>query len=195
MGIDFVEIDIYIGILYNYFLYLFGNVYKGKELLVMNVVFCYNVIVDEMEVKEFLEILDKEVKVLIKFFDIYVKIGGNDIFVFVFYDGGIEKGGYFQVFFEGNKYDFFKKVKKDFIVVKKVIIFIICDIFVKFVDKFVYYIVIKDGKFYELFFLRKKKLKVFLDNEKLVKNYVNFNNLDLNNEKDLIRVIKYYDGV
>jgi hypothetical protein len=28
-----------------------------------------------------------------------------------------------------------------------------------------------------------------------VKNYVNSNNLDLNDEKDLIRVIKYYDGV
>ncbi len=195
MGIDFAETDTYTGTPYNHPSYLPGNVYKGKELLATNVALRYNAIADEMEVKESLETPDKEAKVLTKSPDIYVKIGGKDIFVFVPYDGGIENGGYFQVLTEGNKYDLFKKVKKDFTPAKKATTSITRDIPAKFADKPVYYIVTKDGKFYELPSSRKKKLKVFSDNEKLVKNYVNSNNLDLNNEKDLIRVIKYYDGV
>jgi hypothetical protein len=147
-----------------------------------------------MEIKESLETGDKDAKALTKSPDIYVKIV-NDIYVFVPYDGGIEGGGYFQVLTEGKKVDLFKKVKKDFTAAKKATTSITRDIPAKFTDKPVYYLVTKEGKFYELPSSKKKKLKVFSENEKLVKSYVNSNNLDLNDEKDLIRVIKYYDGV
>jgi hypothetical protein len=192
--LDFADTDSYTGTPYNHPSYLPGNVYKDKELLATNVALRYNAIADEIEIKESLEDSDKDAKALTKSPDIYVKIV-NDIFVFVPYDGGIEDGGYFQVLSEGKKYDLFKKVKKDFSAAKKATTSITRDIPAKFTDKPVYYIVTKEGKFYELPSSKKKKLKVFSDNENLVKKYVNSNNLDLNDEKDLIRIVKYYDSV
>lgn len=192
--IDFSKTDSYTGTPYNHPSYLPGNVYKGKELLATNVALRYNAIADEMEIKESLSSSNEDAKVLTKSPDIFVKIS-NDIFVFVPYQGGIEGGGYFQVLYEGQKYDLFKKVKKHFTAAKKASTSITRDIPAKFADDPVYYIVTKTGKFYELPSNRKKKLKVFSDNMSLVKEYVDKNRLDLNDEKDLLRVIKYYDGV
>ncbi len=192
--IDFTDTDSYTGTPYNNPAYLPGNVYKGKELLATNVALRYNAIADEMEIKESLVSDDEDAKVLTKAPDIYVKIV-NDIYVFVPYQGGIEGGGYFQVLFEGQKYDLFKKMKKDFTPAKKATTSITRDIPAKFKDDPIYYIVTKSGKFYELPSNKKKKLKVFSDNMDLVKDYVNDNGLDLNDENDLLRVIRYYDGV
>ena len=193
-GVDYRKTDSYMGTPYNDPSYLSGNVYKDKELLATNVALRYNAIADEIEIKESLDTPDDDAKVLTKSPDIYVKIQ-NDIFVFVPYKGGIEGGGYFKVLFEGNKYDLFKKLKKDFSPEKKATTSITRDIPPKFTDKPVYYIVTRDGKFYELPSNRKKKLKVFSDNMDLVKSYVNKNGLDLNDEVDLLKVIRYYDGV
>lgn len=193
-GIDYRNTDSYTGTPYNNPSYLPGTVYKGKDLLATNVALRYNAVADEIEIKESIDTPDSEAKALTKSPDIYVKIV-NDIFVFVPYKGGVEGGGYFQVLFEGNKYDLFKKHVKDFTPEKKASTSITRDIPAKFADKPVYYIVTKDGKFYELPSSRKKKLKVFSDNMNLVKEYVNENGLDLNIESDLLRVIKYYDGV
>ncbi len=193
-GMSYADTDSYTGTPYNNPSYLPGNVYKDNELLASNVALRYNAMADEIEIKESLEDSDKEAKVLTKSPDIYVKIV-NDIFVFVPYDGGIESGGYFHVMFEGNKYDLFKKIKKDFSPPKKANTSITRDVPAKFTDKPVYYIITKEGKFYELPSSKKKKFKVFSENTDLVKNYVNSNNLNLNEEKDLMRVIRYYDGI
>ena len=193
-GIDFKDTDSYTGTPYNNPSYLPGNVYNGDELLASNVALRYNAIADEMEIKESLTTTDTEAKVLTKSPDIFVKIGG-DIFVFVPYQGGIENGGYFQVLFEGQKYDLFKKLVKEFTPLKKASTSITRDIPPKFTDKPVYYIVTKSGKFYELPSSRKKKLKVFAENEGMMKSYVNDNDLDLNKERDLIKAIRYYNGV
>lgn len=195
MGIDLADTDSYTGTPYNHPSYLPGNVYKGKDLLATNVALRYNALADEMEIKESLDTSDKDAKALTKSPEIYVKIANKDIFVFVPYDGGIEGGGYFQVLMEGNKIDLFKKVKKEFTPAKPANTSITRDIPAKFADKPVYYIVNKEGKFFELPSSKKKKLKVFAENEKMMKNYVNSNSLDLNDEKDLIRAIRYYDGV
>ena len=41
---------------------------------------------------------------------------------------------------------------------------------------------------------KSKKLKVFGNSEKLIKDYIKKYNLDLNKEKDLKKVIIYLDG-
>ena len=193
-GVDFKDTDSYKGTPYNHPSYLPGNVYKNNELIASNVALRYNAIADEMEIKESLGSSDEDARVLTKSPDIFVKIR-NDIFVFAPYQGGIEGGGYFCVLLEGTKYDLFKKINKEFTPLKKASTSITRDIPPRFADKPIYYIVTKQGKFYELPSSRKKKLKVFAENENLVKRYVNENKLDLNKEKDLIRVVRYYNGV
>jgi hypothetical protein len=51
----------------------------------------------------------------------------------------------------------------------------------------------KNGKYFELPSSRSKKLKVFGSNRDAIKKYVGENDLDLNEERDLIRVIRHYD--
>ncbi|MEM7185750.1 MAG: hypothetical protein AAF466_03740 [Bacteroidota bacterium] len=191
-GIDFSDTKSYSGTPYNHPSYLTGNVYKNDELWATNVALRYNAVADEMEIKESLTTDDAQAKVLTKSPDVYVKIV-NDIYIFAPYKGGIEGGGYFHVLFEGTKIGLFKKPKKKFTEAKKASTSITRDIPASFKDKPVYYIVDKNGKYYELPSSRSKKLKVFGKNKDAIKKYVQQYGLDLNEEKDLVRVIKHYD--
>ena len=191
-GIDFDDTASYTGTPYNHPNYLMGNVYKNDSLWANNIALRYNAIADEMEIKESLASDNAEAKVLTKSPDVYVKIM-NDIYIFAPYKGGIEGGGYFRVLFEGNKIGLFKKPKKKFSAAKKATTSITRDQPASFVDKPVYYIVDKNGKYFELPSSRSKKLKVFGKNKDVIKKFVVDKQLDLNKEKDLIRVIRHYD--
>ncbi len=191
-GIDFQDTNTYTGTPYNNPHYLLGNVYKNDELWANNVALRYNAMADEIEIKESLTANDTEAKVLTKSPDVFVKIV-NDIYIFAPYKGGIEGGGYFMVLFEGDKIGLFKKPKKKFTPEKKATTSITRDLPASFKDKPVYYIVDKSGKYYELPSSRSKKLKVFGSNKDAIKRYVAENKLNLNIEKDLLRVVKYYD--
>jgi len=194
LGVNFEDKDSYKGTPYNHPSYLLGNVYGAEGLIATNIALRYNAIADELEIKESLDSPNDEAKVLTKSPDIFVKIL-SDIFVFVPFQGGIEGGGYFQVLFEGKKYDLFKKIIKDFTPEKVASSSITTGTKARFKDKPVYYIVTKDGKFYEMPSSRKKKLKVFGANKKLIQGYVSKYKLDLNDENDLKRVITYYDSI
>jgi len=192
-GIDFKDTKSYTGTPYNNPSYLSGNVYRNNELLATDVALRYNAIADEMEIKESLTTDDEEAKVLTKSSDIFVKIE-NDIFVFAPYQGGVEGGGYFEVLFEGKKVDLFKKHVKSFKKGQKATSSITRDVPAKFIDKPIYYLVMKNGKFYELPTSRNKKIKVFGEHQNIVKQYVQENQLDLNDEQDLKRVVILIDG-
>ncbi|MDX1462011.1 MAG: hypothetical protein R3359_03060 [Marinirhabdus sp.] len=192
-NMNYDDEDSYTGTPFNHPSYLLGNVYNGDELLANDVALRYNAVADEMEIKESLVSPDEDARVLTKSPDIYVKIM-DDIYVFVPYMGGVEGGGYFQVMYEGTKVDLFKKLKKDFTPEKKATSSITRDIPAKFTDDITYYLADKDGKFYELPNSRRKKLKVFAKKEDDMKDYVNDNDLDLNEEKDLMRAVKHFDS-
>ena len=116
--VNFRDTNSYKGTPYNNPNYLFGNIYKEGKLLADKIAIRYNAVADEMEVKQNLSDSNDSARVLTKSQDIYVKII-DDIYVFVPYQGGIEKGGYFQVTFEGNNIALYKKHIKDFSPEKK----------------------------------------------------------------------------
>lgn len=193
-GISFEETNTYTGTPYNHPAYLNGNIYKNDKLLATNVAIRYNAIADEMEIKEHLSSRDSDAKVLTKSEAIYVKIA-DDIFVFVPYQGGVENGGYFEVLFEGKQIQLYKKHVKKFTPEREATSTITRGSKAKFDDRPEYYIVTRTGKFYILPKSNKKKLKVFGNNEKLIKNYVKDNQLNMSDEDDLLKIIKYYDAV
>ena len=192
-GIDYKDDNSYNGTPYNNPSYLPGNIYENNTLLASDVALRYNAIEDEVEVKESLTTPDEDAKVLAKSLEIFVKING-DIFIFAPYQGGVENGGYFQILFEGDNYSLYKKLKKKFIPAKKASTSITKDLPPVFLDRPVYYIVTKKGKYYELPDSNGKKLKVFGNKQNEIKKYVKENRLDLKNEKDLIRVMIYFDN-
>lgn len=190
--VDYTDTESYIGTPYNNPSFLPGNIYENEKLLASNVALRYNAIADEIEVKESLETPISKARPLPKSPDVFVKIM-NDIFVFAPYRGGIEGGGYFKVLYEGDKVSVFKKLNKKFSAAKPAKTSITRDILAKFEDKPIYYLVSKNGKFYELPTSRTKKLKVFGKNQEVIKTFIAKNKLNLNIEKDLIETIIYFN--
>lgn len=193
-GVSYVDTDTYKGSPYNNPNYLPGNVYKNNTLLANNVALRYNAVADEMEIKESLTSSNDDARVLTKSEDIFVKIAG-DIFVFVPYQGGVEKGGYFQVLYEGNQIQLFKKLNKKFTPEKKASSSIVRKTPAKFDDRPIYFLVTTVGKFYQFPKSKKGKFKVFGSNKDVMKKYAKSKNLDINNESDLQALIKYYDTI
>ena len=191
-GINFKDTKSYKGTPYNNPNYLLGNIYKEGKLLANNIAIRYNAVADEMEVKQNPSDSDDDARVLTKSQDIYVKII-DDIYVFVPYQGGIEKGGYFQVIFEGNNIALYKKHVKDFSPEKKATSSITKTLPAVFKDKPVFYLVTKKGTFYQMPKSKAKKLKVFGEKQNKMKDFTKQNSLDLNKEQDLLTAIKYYD--
>ncbi|MGJ8664902.1 MAG: hypothetical protein ACSHW7_00920 [Patiriisocius sp.] len=192
-GIDFKDTNSYTGTPYNNPSYLNGSIYKNDKLLATNVGLRYNAIADEIEVKKSLTADDEDAKPLTKSPDIYVKIV-NEIFVFVPYQGGIEGGGYFRVNYEGSQINLYEKLEKKFTPERKSKNTLTQSVPAKFKDELTYYIVTKTGKFYQMPKSKSKKFNVFGENKDLVKKYVKDNDLDMDNEKDLISVLKYYEN-
>ena len=167
--------------------FLTGNVYIENEIILSNVALRYNAIADEIEFKESLNSNDKEVKALVKSKEIYAKIM-KDIFVF------IPSEGYYLVVFDGDNFSLLKKVTKKYFPAKKAKNNYERSTLAEFEDRFSYSIYTRNGEMMEFPKSKSKKLKVFGNSEKLIKDYIKKYNLDLNKEKDLKKVIIYLDG-
>ena len=168
--------------------FLTGNVYIENEIILSNVALRYNAIADEIEFKESLNSNDKEVKALVKSKEIYAKIM-KDIFVF------IPSEGYYLVVFDGDNFSLLKKVTKKYFPAKKAKNNYERSTLAEFEDRFSYSIFTRNGEMMEFPKSKSKKLKVFGNSEKLIKDYIKKYHLDLNKEKDLKKVIIYLDGV
>ena len=147
----------------------------------------YNAIADEIEFKESLNIDDKEAKALVKSKEIYAKIM-KDIFVF------IPSEGYYLVVFDGDNFSLLKKITKKYFPAKKAKNNYETSTLAEFEDRFSYSIYTRNGEMMEFPKSKSKKLKVFGNSEKLIKDYIKKYHLDLNKEKDLKKVIIYLDG-
>ena len=193
-GVEYSETDTYTGTPYNNPNFLIGNIYKDNELWATNIAIRYNAMEDEMEIKESLDSPDEDARVLTKSPDIFVKIL-SDIFIFAPYKGGIEGGGYFEVLQEGDKFDLYKKWGKKYKPAVAANTTLTKDIKANFKDDPVYYLVNKKGVFFELPDSKNKKLKALVKEAPEMKSYVKKYDLNLNEEKDLIRAIKYFNSL
>lgn len=174
--------------------YVLGNVYEGDELMAYEVALRYNAVSDEVEIKESLISSDEDARVLTKDPNIFVKIQ-NDIFVFVPLNGSIEEGGYFQILFEGTKVDLYKKIIKEFQPGKKASSSLTKDIPPVFKDASLYFVVTTNGRFYQLPESRAKKLDIFGGSKPQIEQYAQEHNLNITEEADLLKVIKYFDSI
>ncbi|RFN59623.1 hypothetical protein [Marixanthomonas ophiurae] len=169
-----------------------GNIYQGKKLANKNVLLRYNAFADEIEIKK-----NKQTdtyNALIKDPDVYVKIF-QDIYEFVPYNGSNEKGGYFNVVTEGDQFDLYKKVKVTYKEPTYAKTSYQTDKPAKWVDTVTYFLVGKDGSFYELPTRRSKVLDVMSKKKKEVKRYIKEQNIDLDEEQDLSKLVTYFNSL
>lgn len=171
--------------------FLQGNIYQEDKLLKSDVPMRYNSYADEIEIKK--NSSDVSYGALIKSPDIFVKII-NDIYVFVPYEGSNEKGGYFNVLSDGKTYDLYKKTKAVFKEPKKGETSYERDTPPSFAKAVTYYLV-QNGTFYEMPSSQSKVIKMMDKKKSEIKAYMNQNNIDLDKESDMIKLVSYFDSL
>jgi hypothetical protein len=169
-----------------------GNIYKDGKLVASNVAVRYNVIRDEMEVKPSITLENGQAKVMKRDQDIYVRIL-NDVFVYTKPTTEDEVSGYFKVLFEGEKFHLYQKLTKKFIEGKKAINSVARDVPPTYKSDEELYLVPVSGTPIELSGSRNRKLKAFPSHNKVLKKYVKENDLNINKDYSLEKLVAYYN--
>jgi len=174
--------------------FLAGNIYKDEKTLFKDVQLRYNIFADEIEISQNAKNPEEAYSALIKDPNTLVKIF-NDIYIFVPFEGSFEKGHYFSIITEENTFDLYKK---SVVTYKQ-------PVYAKttydrdrpgaFNKKDTYFLVTKDGKFYELPNSKSKIVKVMNQKGSEVKAFIKKNRLNLKAEKDLTKLVKYYNSL
>jgi len=172
-----------------------GGIYKNGQLVEANASLRYNVLRDEIEVKPEMNAAENQARILRKNKTFYVKIL-NDLYVFETRPGYENaKPGYFEVLLESNPMSLYRKHKKQYIEGKKSINSISADILPSFKDDEILFLVKDSGEFIELSGSRNGKLKAFGKDRKVLKRYVKEMDLNINRERDLIKLIEHYNSL
>ncbi|MBA3986561.1 MAG: hypothetical protein H0X63_08335 [Flavobacteriales bacterium] len=184
----------YIGSPYTDKNFIAGEIYHKNQLIAENVPLRYNALMDEMQFKSTFADADKDSQAIIKTPEVDIKIG-NRIFVFVPYQGGVEKGGYFEVLVKDKKYDLFKKYNKKYFSEVKAVTTLTKDRPARITDNEVYYLVSENGTFYELPNKYRNFSKIFLKREKEIEKFIKDRKLDVTNERHLIEIVNYFNSL
>lgn len=168
-----------------------GKIFQEDKLIKDDVPMRYNAFADEIEIKK--NTSDENYGALIKDPSIFVKIF-KDIYVFVPYEGSNEKGGYFNVLSDGKTYDLYKKTKAVFREPKKAKTTYERDMPPSFPKTVTYYLV-QNGTFLEMPSSKSKILKMMDSKKKDINSYIKQNNIDLDKEADLIKLVTYFDSL
>ncbi len=168
-----------------------GNIYQEDQLIKSGVPMRYNAFADEIEIKK--NASDEAYGALVKDPSIFVKMG-QDLYVFIPYQGSNEKGGYFNVLTDGKTYDLYKKVTAEFREPKKAQSTYGRDTPPSFQKTTTYYLV-QDGTFLKMPSSKSKILKMMDSKKKEMKDFVKKNKLDLGKESDLIKAITHFDSL
>jgi len=165
-----------------------GLILLNEKPVLVNAGIRYNVLRDEIEVKENTRQADASAKVLVKSPNIHIKSKGKD-YVYVSQKEGLNKPGYFILLHEGDTYSLYKKLTKEFIPGYESINSYTQDV-ASLYKNHEYYYLSKDGIFSELENSKKKKIEAFGLDKKYMKNLIKENKLNLNKEKDLTTLVK-----
>lgn len=171
-----------------------GVIYQDSKVVQPNVQLRYNVHADEIEIKSMGNSGEESFSALLKDPNIYAKIF-KDMYIFVPFEGSVEKGGYFNIVTQGEHYDLYKKTTSVFSPPTKARTTYEKDRRASFKQIDTYYLVSKKGDFYELPNTKSKILKVMDKKKSEVKEYISDNRLNLNNEADLEKLVTYFNSI
>jgi len=171
--------------------FVLGKIFQEDQLIKDDVPMRYNAYADEIEIKK--NPSDESYSALIKDPNIFVKIF-KDIYVFVPYEGSHEKGGYFNILEDGKTYDLYKKVTSTYREPQKAQTNYQKDSPPTFIKTTKYYLV-HDGTFLEMPSSKSKLLKMMSKKSDEIKSYIKQNNIDIDKEADMIKLVSYFDSL
>ncbi len=190
--VNFDDINSYVGSPYENYEFVLGSVYQNDTLKGKDIPLRFNVVSKQFEVKETLFTPNSEISNLEKIPNLIIKIN-DKTFELTPFNGSFIQGDYLEVLYTGTQVDLYKKHYKDVRYPIKASTSLTRDVPAKFTDEPTYFIVTKRKKFYELPKSRNNKFKVFGQNENLMEKYAKKSKLDINEEKDLITLVEYFE--
>jgi hypothetical protein len=169
--------------------FLSGNIYKNNEKIMSNVLMRYNAYSDHFQTTK--EGLKTPTGILLKDPGAVVEIGSK---TYVFFPQGKVPGigGYLELISEGKKASVYKRHNVTYVEAIKSNDSYTADKPARFNDLTTYYMVDVNVVFTELPQSKKKILKAFSGKQKVMKNYMKQNKLDVNNETDLAKIVAHY---
>jgi len=165
-----------------------GVLLENNQPIVDEIYFRYNIYENKIELKENLSDDNSKIAILKKSPNIIVKIKKE----FIIFDEGSES--YYKILFMGSNYKLYKKHIKKFYKAKRAKNSYDLDVLATFKDKVIYFLADKNGKLHEIPTSRKKKIKFFGNKKDDIKKYIDHNDLDINNEDVLIKVVRYFNS-
>lgn len=168
-----------------------GSLLSENNVVFSSVFLRYNVVHDEFQLKQLANQSDEQVQAVRKSPDIYVKIS-DDIYTYVIPGNGV--GGYYNILFEGNKLNLYKKSSKKFVEGQKSVNMMTGNVPNRLVDESNYFIVNSKGEFTELPNSKNKKFETIAGDQKNeLKKIAKSKGLNINKEEDLIELIAYFN--
>ncbi len=167
-----------------------GTAIKNGLTIARNIGLRYNAHKDIFEIKKTFVLTDNQARLLKKTDEISLKINQND-FVFILPNANNKVQGYFVLLYKGEKLTLYKKIKKVFIPAQKAYSSMAKSVPPTYKEKIVYYIANSEGGITELSNSKKKKSDAFSENKKELKLYIKENKINVNKEKDLIKLAEF----
>ncbi|MDX1462012.1 MAG: hypothetical protein R3359_03065 [Marinirhabdus sp.] len=170
-----------------------GNIYKNGKLVASNVAVRYNVSRDEIEVKSAVNLSNTQARVMKANPEIHVRVL-NDTYVYMKPKAEDQPSGYFNVMYEGEHFHLYKKLKKRFIEGKKAVNSVARDILPTYQEDYDLYLVdANTNELIELNGSRNRKLKAFPSHNKELKKYTKTEDLNINKDYSLQKLVAYYN--
>lgn len=171
-----------------------GNIYSNEELKISNIQMRYNIFADEVEVNISQDPNKQNINILSKTPNLFVKIG-PDVYVYVENLSSADLSGYFKVVHEGEHFDLYKKSKVNYVEKRFAETNYQKDQPARFDRTDVFYLIDSRGVFYELPTNKRRFTDVFKEHKKEIENYMKSNKLDIKNESDLGKIVKYFNEI
>jgi len=152
----------------------------------------FNAYKNQMEFKESLNEEDSLIRIVKKTPEFTIKIADR-FYDFVPFSGSIEKGQYFEILYRGEQVDLYKRITKKFTEARIARTSFEVDFPRRFKDQFDYFFVNPQGKLIEISVSEKKKIAAFGSRSKELNHYLKENKINLDEEKDLLKLVRYLD--
>jgi len=167
-----------------------GIAVKNGLTIAHNIGLRYNAHKDIFEVKKTFLLTNDQARLLKKTNEISLKINNND-FIFIVATAKSKAQGYFIVLHKGEKITLYKKIKKEYIPGQKAYSSMTKAVSPTYKEKVIYYIGDKEGVLSELPNSKKKKVEALSENSKELKVFVKEKKINVNKEKDLIKLTEF----